>query len=105
VLTLFLLLSLETLPTAIEQGLAVGSWTLLYFVSYVLIASFLLVNVLVGVVINSMEETRQAEAAERRRLQRVGSESTVRQRIEELRDALDGLESELRQFDHERTRV
>lgn len=69
VLTLFLLLSLETLPDAIEQGLALGTWTLLYFVSYVLIASYLLVNVLVGVVINSMEETRQAEAAERRRLE------------------------------------
>ncbi|HZM74834.1 MAG TPA: hypothetical protein VFC19_03860 [Candidatus Limnocylindrales bacterium] len=52
-----------------------------------------------------MEETRQAEAAERRRLQRVDSEGTVGQRIEQLRDPLDDLETELRQFDHERTRV
>ena len=110
VLTLFLLLSLETLPAAIEQGLAVGTWTLLYFVSFVLIASYLLVNVLVGVVINSMEETRQAEAAERRRQEaaersRAADRDVVRKRIKELRDALDGLESELRQFDHERPRV
>lgn len=105
ILTLFLLLSLETLPDAIAQGLQVGTWTLLYFISYVLIASYLLVNVLVGVVINSMEETRQAEAAERRQLEKRVSEDVVRKRMEELRDALDGLEAELRQFDREKTRV
>src|SRR5262245_22928913 len=36
VVTLFVLLSLETLPDLIEQGMALSPWTLVYYVSYVL---------------------------------------------------------------------
>ncbi len=105
VLTLFVLLSLETLPDAIEAGRAIGNWTLIYFVSYVLFASYLLVNVLVGVVINSMEQTRQLQMTERLRpdydadgdgvpdeLDRI----VVAQRLDELRAAVASLERELR---------
>ncbi|HEX5540398.1 MAG TPA: ion transporter [Micromonospora sp.] len=104
-LTLFVLLSLETLPDAIEAGRAVSDWTLIYFVSYVLIASYLLVNVLIGVVINSMEEARQLRMTERLRpdydadgdgvpdeIDRI----VVAQRLDELREAIISLERELR---------
>lgn len=94
VLTLFVLLSLETLPDAVEMGLAVSPWALLYFVSYVLVASYLLVNVLVGVVISSMEESRRAELAERDQLAAPGEH--VAQRLEDLRAAVRALEDELR---------
>jgi len=60
-LTLFVLLSLENLPIVINQGLEVSSWTVVYYISFVLIAAFLLVNVFIGVVINSMEEAREIE--------------------------------------------
>lgn len=105
VLTLFVLLSLETLPDAIDAGRAVGDWTLLYFVSYVLIASYLLVNVLVAVIINSMEESRQLQMTERLRpdydadgdgvpdeIDRI----VVAQRLDDLRAAIISLERELR---------
>ncbi|MFY1698022.1 MULTISPECIES: ion transporter [unclassified Solwaraspora] len=105
VLTLFVLLSLETLPDAIDAGRAVGDWTLLYFVSYVLIASYLLVNVLVAVIINSMEEARQLQMTERLRpdydadgdgvpdeIDRV----VVAQRLDDLRAAILSLERKLR---------
>ncbi|WP_326551741.1 ion transporter [Micromonospora sp. NBC_01813] len=105
VLTLFVLLSLETLPDAIEAGRALGDWTLLYFVSYVLIASYLLVNVLVAVIINSMEESRQLQMTERLRpdydadgdgvpdeIDRI----VVAQRLDDLRTAIISLERELR---------
>ncbi|MER7008180.1 ion transporter [Dactylosporangium sp. NPDC000555] len=61
VLTLFVLLSLETLPELIEQGMAMSSWTLVYYVSYVLITVNLLVNILIAVIVNSMEEARRLE--------------------------------------------
>ena len=105
VLTLFVLLSLETLPDAIDAGRALGDWTLLYFVSYVLIASYLLVNVLVAVIINSMEESRQLQMTERLRpgydadgdgvpdeIDRI----VVAQRLDDLRAAVLSLERELR---------
>ena len=64
-LTLFVLLSLETLPGLIEQGMAVSSWTLLYCVSFVLITVNLLLNILIAVIVNSMEEARRLEMTER----------------------------------------
>ncbi|MEV1332346.1 ion transporter [Micromonospora costi] len=64
-LTLFVLLSLETLPDLIEQGLALSPWTLLYYVSYVVITVNLLLNILIAVIVNSMEEARRLEMTER----------------------------------------
>ncbi|MFE9921179.1 ion transporter [Streptomyces sp. NPDC005774] len=60
-LTLFLLMTLDGLGDAVHAGLAVSRWSILYYASYVLIASFVLVNVLIGVVINSLEEARELE--------------------------------------------
>ncbi|MER7333015.1 MULTISPECIES: ion transporter [unclassified Micromonospora] len=64
-LTLFVLLSLETLPDLIAQGMAVSPWTLLYYVSYVMITVNLLLNILIAVIVNSMEEARRLEMTER----------------------------------------
>ncbi|MEE3919461.1 ion transporter [Micromonospora sp. BRA006-A] len=62
--TLFVLLSLETLPDLLEQGLEVSPWTLLYYVSFVMIAVNLLLNILIAVIVNSMEEARRLEMTE-----------------------------------------
>jgi voltage-gated sodium channel len=64
VLTLFVLLSQENLPELIEQGLEVSAWTLVYYVSYILITVNLLVNILIAVIVNSMEEVRRLELTE-----------------------------------------
>ncbi|MEU8372514.1 MULTISPECIES: ion transporter [unclassified Micromonospora] len=64
-LTLFVLLSLETLPDLVEQGMALSPWTLVYYVSYVLITVNLLLNILIAVIVNSMEEARRLEMTER----------------------------------------
>ncbi len=59
--TMFVLLTLENLPTYIETGQELSDWTILFYVSYVLIASFLIFNLFIGIVINSMEEARTIE--------------------------------------------
>ncbi|MFJ9348492.1 ion transporter [Streptomyces sp. NPDC101237] len=64
VLTLFLLMTLDGIGDAVHAGLEVSRWSLAYYASYVLIASFVLVNVLIGVVITSLDEARQMEAQE-----------------------------------------
>ncbi|MFJ2115729.1 MULTISPECIES: ion transporter [unclassified Streptomyces] len=60
-LTLFLLITLDGLGDAVRGGLEVSRWTIVYFASFVLLGSFLLVNLLIGVVINSLEEAREQE--------------------------------------------
>ncbi|MBA3328289.1 MAG: ion transporter [Solirubrobacterales bacterium] len=99
-LTLFVLLSLENLPDQIALGRELSEWTVVYFVSYVLVAAFLLFNILIGVVINSLDEAHQIEQ-EREHADRLEHgepepESALEDRIAELRRALDGLERDLR---------
>jgi len=99
-LTLFVTLTLENLPDQIALGRALSDWTILYFVSYALIAAFLIFNILIGVVINSLEEARAIEHARERadRLEHGGAGGpTLEERVVAVREALDDLEADLRQ--------
>ncbi|MFF9346831.1 ion transporter [Streptomyces sp. NPDC014734] len=60
-LSLFLLITLDGLGDAVRAGLEISRWAIVYFASFVLLGSFLLVNLLIGVVINSLEEARELE--------------------------------------------
>lgn len=68
VLTLFTALTIEGWPTLMYEGMKIHSQAWIFFVSYILIAAFLLINMLLAVVISSIEEAReivaQREAAE-----------------------------------------
>jgi voltage-gated sodium channel len=102
--TMFVLLTLENLPTYIERGQELSDWTLLFYVSYVLLASFLIFNLFIGIVINSMEEARAIELhrAERELLDQHRADDerahaiVVEDRLRALRSALDELEREMR---------
>jgi voltage-gated sodium channel len=101
--TMFVLLTLENLPTYIEEGQALSDWTLIFFVSYVLIASFLIFNLFIGIVINSMEEARAIELhrAERELLDDDAANDehahavVVEERLRGLKAAVEDLEREL----------
>jgi voltage-gated sodium channel len=90
-LTMFVLLTLENLPDYIERGQAVSDWTVPFYISYVLIASFLVFNLFIGIVINSMEDARQEETARRNRASGHG----------DLGARLSALQAELAQIAHE----
>ena len=60
-LTMFQVLTLEGLPEFIATGRAVSDWAIPFYVSYVLLASFLVFNLFIGIVLNSMEEARAEE--------------------------------------------
>ena len=98
-LTLFVTLTLENLPDQIALGRELSDWTIIYFVSYALVAAFLIFNILIGVVINSLEEARAIEHARERldRLEQGGGGPTVEERVAAVREALDELEADLRQ--------
>jgi voltage-gated sodium channel len=101
--TMFVLLSLENLPTYIETGQELSDWTLLFYISYVLIASFLIFNLFIGIVINSMEEARAIELhrAEKALLDDESNDAQaqaviVEERLRVLKDAVEELERELK---------
>ena len=99
-LSLFVLLTLEDFPRYMEAGMEVHPWSWIYFVTFVLITVFIIINVLIGIVLNSMEEARELERRSRLSL---GHEpplgdiapAPVVERIAILRAALDELEQEL----------
>jgi voltage-gated sodium channel len=98
-LTLVVLLTLENFPIYLEEGMEVYPWAWVYFVSFALVTAFILLNVLIGIVLNSMEEARELER--RRRLSVDGNlgegiaPAPVLERIQILRAALTELEDEL----------
>jgi voltage-gated sodium channel len=103
-LTLFVMLTLEDFPTYMDQAMAVEPWAWIYFVSCILVAAFIVLNVLIGIVLNSMEEARELE---RRRVLREAyggatgplldpdAHAHVVERIAILRSALEDLELQL----------
>ena len=118
-LNLFVMLSLENLPDNLREGMAVHGWSWIYFVSFALMASFLMLNILIGVIINSMEEARAiehrrerearmaarvaagaAEASDSPAMQDAQDQAAlIAERISALRDALEDLEDELGSMD------
>jgi voltage-gated sodium channel len=104
-LTLFVMLTLEDFPVYMADAMDVHPWAWIYFVSFILVAAFIVLNVLIGIVLNSMEEARELERRqairERHKARaRPGvidpeAHAHVVERIAILRAALDELEVEL----------
>ncbi|MFF3212846.1 ion transporter [Streptomyces sp. NPDC002886] len=103
-LTLFLLMTLEGLGDAVHAGLAISPLSLLYYASYVLFGSFVLVNVLIGVVLNALEEAREMEEEAEKEEKRAALLATqsppdaadeLLLRIAAVRSALDDMEAQL----------
>ncbi|SCF59181.1 ion transporter [Streptomyces sp. Ncost-T10-10d] len=97
VLTLFLLMTLDGIGDAVRAGLEISRWSIVYYASYVLLASFVLVNVLIGVVITSLDEARDMEKAEESPsvAARPVDGGSLHERIATARRALDDLDEEL----------
>ena len=80
--SLFILLTLENFPNYFQDAMAVTPAALIFFLSYVFIIVFTILNVLIGIVINAMDEARAREAR------------ATRDHWRELYDAIDGLEAD-----------
>lgn len=107
-LTLFVVMTLENFPQYMEEATQVHPQAWIFFVTYVLVASFLVINVLIAIIINSVEEARRDEAlaamaAARKDLDKdldeAGASFSARERaalrVHALREALEELEEEL----------
>ncbi|HEY8467343.1 MAG TPA: ion transporter [Solirubrobacterales bacterium] len=97
----FTMLTLENWPALLEAGMEIHPWSWVFFVSYVLIASFLVINILIAIIINSMEEVHEAERAAERAKQREEAEAggregaTLAERLAHIRASIDALEADL----------
>lgn len=60
-LTLFVMLSLENFPDTLYAGMEASPWAVPFFISYALLASFVVFNLIIGIVISSLEDARDAK--------------------------------------------
>ena len=66
----------------------------MFFLSYVLIAAFIIVNLLIGIVLSSMDRAREEEAAAARK-QGQTQRAFVLEQLSEIRRSLDEIEGEI----------
>ena len=87
-LTMFLMLTVENLVDNIAMGQELSHWTVVFFISYTVIAAFLIFNLFIGIVLNSMEEARSADKKEH-------ETDDLLARLRAAREALEQAEREL----------
>jgi voltage-gated sodium channel len=103
-LTLFTVFTLEGWNEILFQAQEVHSWSWIFFISFVLLASLLLVNILIAIIINAMDEAR--EAHQREEIARLEAEAEAAggeydphietaRRIAALKQAIEDLEEQL----------
>jgi voltage-gated sodium channel len=90
-LTLFTLLTLEGWNTVMHDLRAISAAAVPFSLSFILIGTYIVINLVVGVVITSLDE------AYKTRTQKEAAKHDVTETIHELRAALDTLESKLQQ--------
>jgi len=93
-LTLFVLLTLENFPDYLYQAQEVNAIAPFYFLSFVLIAAFIIVNLLIGVIISAMDQAR-SEEAQRSRKHDSDKLQVLVTRVQEMHAVLDEIQSEL----------
>jgi voltage-gated sodium channel len=102
--TLFILLTLENFPAYLEEAVLVSPWALPFYLSYIFIIVFTVLNVLIGIVLNAMDEARtenRQRLAELKRLDKLVHEvdditadgEVTAEEIAHLRERLRELES------------
>jgi voltage-gated sodium channel len=100
-LTMFQLVTVEGWYEIQDAALAFKPWAWVYFVSFVIVSAFVLFNMVIGVVINSMEQARdqakaEAEAALRTERAALGDPSIeLVQRLDALQEAITDLRAHL----------
>ncbi len=92
VLTLFNIITLEGWTVVMDNALQLHSWSWIYFVSYVVIGTFVVINLFIAIIINNLDE---AKAERLRELEPPVSREELLQELRTTRDALRRLEQRL----------
>jgi voltage-gated sodium channel len=79
--SLFILLTLEEFANYLVDGLEVSPWARPFYVSYVFIIVFTILNVLIGVVLNAMDEARTENREREEELEKL---QTFAREVEEI---------------------
>ena len=94
-LTLFQMVTLEGWVDVMDTAMEAYPWSWIYFVSFVLIGTFVMLNLFIAVVINNLEASKTAELEE---LRDPVTHDEVLRELARTRDALAALQRRLEAF-------
>lgn len=87
-LSLFRTLTLEDWTDLMYKGMELYPWAWIFFVSFVLLGTFIIFNMLIGVILNSMADAKEIVEREKRAMELL----SLSDQIKSVRAALDDLE-------------
>ena len=92
VLTLFNIITLEGWTVVMDNAMQLHSWAWIYFVSFVIAGTFVVINLFIAIIINNLDE---AKAERLRELEPPVSRAELLRELRTTRDALRRLEQRL----------
>ena len=92
VLTLFNIITLEGWTVVMDNAMQLHPWSWIYFVTYVVVATFVVINLFVAIIINNLDE---AKAERLRELEPPVSREELLRELRSTQDALHRLERRL----------
>ena len=92
VLTLFNVITLEGWTEIMATAMELHDWAWIYFVTYVVIATFVVINLFIAIIINNLDE---AKAERLQELQEPASREEILQELRSTQEALQRLEARL----------
>ena len=92
VLTLFNIITLEGWTVVMENAMQLHSWAWIYFVSFVIAGTFVVINLFIAIIINNLDD---AKAERLRELEPPVSRAELLRELRTTRDALRRLEQRL----------
>lgn len=66
--TLFVMLTLENFPQTFEDGVSISPLAFPFFISYMFVIVFTVLNILIGIVLNAMDEARKENTQQIQRI-------------------------------------
>ena len=92
VLTLFNIITLEGWTEIMATAMELHDWAWAYFVTYVVIATFVVINLFIAIIINNLDEAKAERLSE---LQEPASREEILQELRSTQEALRRLEQRL----------
>jgi len=94
-LTLFQIATLEGWAEVMYAAMETAPWAWVYFISFVIIGTFVMINLFIAVVINSLDESKAIEAAGDGRAAAAGIDAPLLDELRAAREALARVEAAL----------
>jgi len=91
-LTLFQMVTLEGWVEVMETAMELHNWSWIYFVSFVLIGTFVMLNLFIAVVINNLDASKSEKLE---KLSELSAREEVLQELERTREALASLQRKI----------